>query len=289
MSVWIEAAILVFCRGPENSLRDAAGERAWAEPLVGFSSGSDPLYQHYKTVVGADHWAPSEAFTLGFPGIKGDAVDFVVISWILPQTTATRADNRDEMLFPSERWARSRIFGEAFNDQLRRHLIDVLATRGIQAVAPVLLPEWRSFDSELFVFSSKWSERHAAYASGLGTFGLCDGLITTKGKAVRAGSVIACIPEQHSRPLPTPRPYSHHQEYCLFFDDGSCGDCMARCPVGAITAAGHDKQRCKQHLIETEAYVSTHFGFDGYGCGLCQTGVRCESRAPARNDHASIP
>jgi epoxyqueuosine reductase QueG len=278
---WIESAIIGFCRGPDNKLWETAGERAWADPLVGFSSGVDPLYRQYKTVVDAGHWTPLEVFSLSWPGSDADASDLTVISWILPQTAATKADNREEKKFPAERWARSRIFGEAVNERLRRYLLGVLASRGIKAVAPVLLPEWQSFDSERYVYTSYWSERHAAYASGLGTFGLCDGLITTKGKAVRAGSVIAFFPDEHERPLPRPRPYTHHQEYCLYFADGSCGDCMPRCPVGAISETGHDKARCRQHLEKTEAYVSSHFGFDGYGCGLCQTGVPCESQLPA--------
>ena len=277
---WIEDVIISFCEGPDNSLWDSTGERAWAEPLVGFSSGCDPLYQQFKSVVDGSHWTPLEAFSLGWPGVQVAAADLVVISWILPQTSATKADNRQERRFPAERWARSRIFGEAINDQLRRHLVGVLASRGFQAVAPVLLAEWESFDSERYVYTSYWSERHAAYAAGLGTFGLCDGLITPKGKAVRAGSVIASIPEESERPPATPRPYTRHQEYCLYFVDGSCGDCMVRCPVAAISETGHDKARCRQHLAATQTYVRGTFDFEGYGCGLCQTGVPCESGVP---------
>ena len=46
--------------------------------------------------------------------------------------------------------------------------------------------------------------------SGLGTFGLCDGLITPVGKAVRIGSVIAKV-----RISSSPRPYNVHHAYCL--------------------------------------------------------------------------
>ena len=50
-------------------------------------------------------------------------------------------------------------------------------------------------------------QRHAAHAAGLGTFGLCDGLITAKGKAMRAGSVVARIAvAQTPRPMPTTGP-----------------------------------------------------------------------------------
>jgi epoxyqueuosine reductase QueG len=114
----------------------------------------------------------------------------------------------------------------------------------------------------------------------LGTFGLCDGLITPLGKAVRVGSVIARI-----KIPPTPRPYEDHRAYCLFHSKGICKKCVSRCPAGALTEAGHDKKKCRSHVRPvTEEYVKAHYGFDGFGCGLCQTGVPCESRIPFSPD-----
>jgi len=115
--------------------------------------------------------------------VKGDELS--VISWALPQTKDSKADNRRETLYPAERWARARMFGEEVNVKLRKHVVTILKEMRIEAVAPMLSPLWERKTSERFVFSSTWSERHAAYASGLGTFGLCDGLITPKGDAVR--------------------------------------------------------------------------------------------------------
>jgi epoxyqueuosine reductase QueG len=86
---------------------------------------------------------------------------------------------------------------------------------------------------------------------------------------------------------PTPRPYDDHRAYCLFFTEGTCGDCIGRCPVGAITETGHDKERCRQHLLRTEEYVEAEYGFEGYGCGLCQTGVPCESTVPVEAQRAT--
>jgi hypothetical protein len=50
--------------------------------------------------------------------------------------------------------------------------------------------------------------------------------------------------------------------------------------VKAISKTGHDKRKCERHLDRTKVYVPEHYGFEGYGCGLCQTGVPCESRIP---------
>jgi epoxyqueuosine reductase len=273
----IERIIEEFIRSsPENSLKNAANERAWDEALVGFSSGADPIYESYKEHVGPFHFTPKEIFDLTYPDSPADPDELTVITWVLPQREVTKADNRAENFYPSERWVQARFPGEDFNILLRKHVAEELIKRGIQAVAPVLSPEWKMEMSPKFGLASRWSERHAAHASGLGTFGLCDGLITPKGKAHRVGTVVTRmnIP-------PTPRPYSHHREYCLFFSEGGCMACAERCPVGAITEDGHNKKVCWDHAGGTcGKYVQEKFGFKGYGCGLCQTGVPCESGIP---------
>lgn len=280
-ATWVPTVIQSFiCNSPENTLENQANERAWEKPLVGFSKGDDYLYERYKTVVGPFHWTPWEIFTQTFPETQVKPKELTIICWILPQTEATKADNRKQTVYPAEKWARARIFGEKVNAKLRKHVVDALSSKGYKAVAPMLSPQWESRASDRYVFSSTWSERHAAYASGLGTFGLCDGLITPVGKAMRVGSVVA-----HIEIPPTPRPYKDHHAYCLFFTNRICGKCITRCPVGAITETGHDKIKCEQHLRPTtEDFVKSNYGFDGYGCGLCQTKVPCESKIPTKQD-----
>jgi epoxyqueuosine reductase len=282
LALYWEEAIGKFVReSPENCLKNSTNEPAWPDPpLIGFSKGEDPLYDAFKTYVGPFHWTPAEVFSLAFPDSAVSPSDLTVISWVLPQSEATRTENRKENIFPSERWARARVYGEEFNQLLRRHLVEALARFGIRAVAPQLFSEWRRKSSDRFGFSSTWSERHAAFASGLGTFGLCDGLITARGKAMRLGSVVAAL-----RIPPTERPYDDYRAYCLFFSHGSCGKCIRRCPVGALNENGHDKVKCSAHLNPTSReHVKTYYGFDGYACGLCQTGVPCESRIPFPSD-----
>ncbi|MGA2027870.1 MAG: epoxyqueuosine reductase, partial [Syntrophobacteraceae bacterium] len=66
-----------------------------------------------------------------------------------------------------------------------------------------------------------------------------------------------------------------------FYSSGACGKCIERCPVQAVSKNGHDKLKCLSHAkIDAGKHVKSHYGFDGYGCGLCQTGVPCESRIP---------
>ena len=264
-----------FTHSLANTLKKWADEPAWGEPLVGFSNGADPLYVFYKRDIGAFYRSPLEFLQSKYPDTAFDAENITVISWVLPQTAATKRDHRKETHFPSERWARSRIFGEEFNNKLRSHMVDFFTANGITAVAPMLSPLWEQKSSAKYGYASTWSERHAAYAAGLGTFGLSDGLITPVGKAMRTGSVVANLYVE-----PTERPYTDHNAYCLFYAKGTCRKCIERCPINAITEAGHDKRLCRLYVRMTRQYVERHYGFTGYGCGFCQTAVPCESGIP---------
>ena len=275
---WVKGLIQDFISSsPLNTIQNENDDPAWDTALVGFSSGSDQLWQQYKEYVGAFHWTPWEVFNQHTQeeNVKADAL--TVISWILPQRKQIRETNRRAGTYPSEEWARIRVYGEEFNVALRHHVVKNFQDAGYAAVAPMLVPNWTIINSERFSYASSWSERHAAHAAGLGTFGLCDGLITAKGKAMRAGSVVAKISIK-----PTPRPYSNHQAYCLFYADGTCGKCIDRCPARAITEEGHEKEKCRKHLGRSREYVKKTYKFQGYGCGLCQVGVPCEAGIPVK-------
>ncbi len=275
---WIKDLVRDFIvTSTHNTMRNNTEDPAWDDALVGFASGADPIWQQYKEYVGPFHWTPWEVFAQHCPGESAGAEELTVVSWVLPQREAVRKANRRAKKYPSEEWARIRVYGEEFNAALRRRVADRLKQVGYAAIAPMLAPNWTVVKSERFSYASSWSERHAAHAAGLGTFGLCDGLITARGKAMRVGSVVAKISIQ-----PTPRPYSNHRAYCLFFADGTCGKCIDRCPARAITKEGHDKEKCRQHLARSREYVKKTYKFEGYGCGLCQVGVPCEARIPVK-------
>jgi epoxyqueuosine reductase len=265
-------------KSPNNSIRNAENEKAWDEPLVGFSRGDDPLYQFYKEDIGPFYWTPVEIFQLTFPEMTVKPDELTIISWVLPHTESIKAELRKLTTTPSEKWIRARHYGGQFIDELSLYVADTFAFAGHQAVVPSFSKDNYGQNSDRYGMSARWSERHAAYASGLGTFGLCDGLITAKGKAIRCGSVIARIQ------IPaTPRPYKDkdHHAYCLHYAKGACGMCTSRCPTGAVTKSGHDKKACVSQYGPTNAYaIKIGLPKEAYGCGFCQTGVPCESRIP---------
>ena len=258
----------------------------WAEPLVGFASGMDPLFFEYKTIIGPFHQTPREIIASvlrekGRPLPFSEIEQISVISWVLPAAEDTRKSNRKEDRFPSKLWAYTKDHGEACNNALRKHVTTFLENMGHAAVAPVLLPSFQSLRDEKSGLASSWSERHIAYACGLGTFSLSDGLITPKGVAVRIGSIVTLL-----KLSPTEKKYRHFKENCLFFRNESCGKCIPRCPAGALTEKGHDKDKCREYIGSN----SLHEKRLGYGmqnpttsCGLCQTGVPCEFQIPRPN------
>jgi hypothetical protein len=141
LAAWIGQVIEDFIEtSPQNTLQNKTNDRAFDTPLVGFSRGDDPLYETYKEVVGPFHWTPLEIFTRAFKGLAVKPEDLTVISWILPQTKATKADNRKQTTYPAESWARARIFGEEVNVKLRKHVVAILQENGYPALAPMLLP-----------------------------------------------------------------------------------------------------------------------------------------------------
>lgn len=267
-----------WASAPSNSLHLETGEKAWDKPHLAVSRGDDPLYLRHKELIGPFLWTPEEAFALAFPDSAVPASELRVISYLLPQTTATKADQRLEQEMPTERWARSRFHGEEFNCELRLHLAEALTRAGHPAVAPERLPGFGYQQSERFGLASNWSERHAAFIAGLGTFSLSDAMITRWGKAVRFGSVVAQIDLPASE-----RSYGDDlHAWCLWYAKGTCGACAKRCPADAITTgSGHDKQACFTYIRGTTApYATRTYGTGATPCGLCQVKIPCESQVP---------
>lgn len=261
-----------------NALEPGAKLPAFSKPLVGIASGDDELFRFLKKDIGPNFfWQPEDAFAAAFPGERIKPDELSVIAWVLPQTERTRQAQSKAIDRPSIEWSKARHYGEKVNEELRRYLVDQFLLSGYRACAPVLLPQWQRAQSPKYGFASSWSERHAAYVCGLGTFGVSDGLITPVGKAIRVGSVIV-----QKRYTPTRRTYQHHNEWCLYHSTGKCLVCKRRCPAQAISKIGHDKIRCKEFIRNvTAVYVEKEqLGFRVNSCGFCQTKTPCENQNP---------
>jgi len=267
----------VVASSPANRLAHIDGRPVFDTPLVGVADGDDPLFTRYKDIIGSHHLTPREVLASLVPRFaQGAPVTVRVLCWVLPISARTKQDNAAMTKEPSQSWAHTRHYGEQFNNELRAEVERYVREHGGTAIAPATSPLFRTARDMPGGPSSTWSERHALYAAGLGTFGLCDGFLTPVGKAMRCGSVVTDVPLQV-----TPRRYHSHTAACAYLERGTCGACMARCPVGAIGPSGHDKNACTHYQDETLHPLRDVYGVPITGCGLCQTGVPCESGLPA--------
>ena len=270
---------------PANRFKSFDGGYIFDEPLVGFADGDDDIFQDYKKIIGDFHLTPREALEKHLESKDGSykrPLQVSVISYILPVTYETRLGLRKETLIPSLRWNHTRWHGQDFIYELSRYVVSLLESLGYRAVAPELVDFYKLRNLPAG-YTSNWSQRHVAYAAGLGTFSLNDGFITQKGMAMRCGSVVT-----DARIAASPRRCKDHLANCLFYSDGSCQRCAERCPAGAISEKGHDKNKCVEFLNIKQKEILKELGREqGYigrylGCGLCQTKVPCEARIPPK-------
>lgn len=266
---------------PGNSMEyPFDGERLFLEPLVGFVRGDDPILEEYKKIIGPHHYTPAEvmAWQAGLNGAATPrAADLAVVVFILPLSADTKSDNRSRADWAAERWAQTRLNGEIFSQTMVREMVQLLMGRGILAVAPDVTPMMRKKRYPDVGWASPWSHRHMAYAAGLGTFGMHDFLITEKGCAHRCGSFVVNLALKPDRQ----RPEDIHAN-CLHYQGIECLKCAKRCPVSAITRENaHDKEACYRRVADSLSYCNRNYHIFIYGCGLCATGVPCESGIPA--------
>ncbi len=255
----------------------------WDEPLVKFADGDDPIFTEYKSIIAPIHLTPREALAKAYNRSPEDMPEHIsVISWVLPAAEETRKTQRAATSVPSRLWSHSRWYGEKFNDYLRAHVVELLQDEGYMAVAPMQQPFFEKPRNEKGMYSN-WSERHVAFAAGQGTFSLSDGLITERGIAIRCANVVTSLVLPAS-PRTAEGPYSN----CLFYLGIECTACIKRCPAGAISEKGHDKNKCEEYGYSI-GYNPKQMGEDGYdndksvaGCGLCQAKVPCEFQNPAK-------
>lgn len=269
-----------LCGSNNFAMIGHSDEQMWEKPLVGFASGSDPLFQFLKEDIGEFYMTPLEVFRTRYGGTDAGGKDLTVISFAFSQTAETKRLQALQNEGPCMRWMLSRNTWKTVSGEFYTRVSDLLAGQGVDFVIPDLMPEMKVIKSEKYGESAVWSQRHTAFACGLGTFGLSDGLITARGVAMRFASVVVGQVFE-----PDKREYEKHQEWCLFYNSGSCGDCIKRCPAGAISGEGHDKEKCSNYLDRMDQKHGQNPLIDPLievGCGLCQSAVPCADGKPEK-------
>lgn len=223
----------------------------WRTPLVGYADAFDPYIQKLPDIVVRMHRLPQD--------IMQDPK--VVICYFIPFTRELERTNVGvENNAASENWAQAYKITNAMMARLNEELANEIIRLGGRAA----VPEGAGMLKELL--KSSWSQRHLAYAAGLGTFGINNMLISQEGCCGRYNSIVADIPVEPGHHL--------EKENCLYKSRGICKKCVNNCFSGALTVEGFDREKC---FATCEKNLAV-YGVDV--CGKCDTNIPCAFTAP---------
>lgn len=274
------------------------GGRIFSDPLVGVARGDDPIYQKFKEVVGKEHFTPLEFWLIeGQKEIPESKLR--IISIVFPYVDKIRKESKNfidlkRLRLPAEIYSVGRNYANEFKQETCRQVINFFEEKGYNGIAGLLSENFTILTKGRFY--SNWSERHIAFAAGLGTFSLHDGLITEVGCNVRFGSIITNAPFEV-----TPRKYEDPYANCLYYAKGICKKCVEKCPAGAISENGHNKIKCynyekkieRKMNLHLEGILKPHYRYINgelkeeappTGCAFCQFNVPCMDRNPMADD-----
>jgi epoxyqueuosine reductase len=229
-------------------VRERPAATRYREPLVAFAPADDPRFLDLRRIVDPTHLLPSDLL----PGARSVVAFFLPFErWVVE----ANAQSRDA---PAVQWARAYLETNALIGFITESLILELAKSGVRAAAE---PATHNYDPLSLV--CRWSHKSAAVIAGLGSFGLHQMVITDAGCAGRFGSMVL-DEELAAGPLAA-------KQRCLYFHDGSCLECVSRCPAQALDPGGPiDKQRCNRWLLaNSQAFRDLGVA---HVCGKCAIG-----------------
>lgn len=227
-------------------------ERIWEEPIVGFADANSDYINNLKNVVLDSHHLPSDF--LENPTI--------IVSYFLPFKRQIGKSNKSEGA-PSETWVKSYIVTNKMAEDINEHIVDEIKKLGYNAVNPV---NAGTFDRD--ILKSRWSQRHIAYAAGLGTFGINNLLITEKGSCGRYFSVITNLDVEADTLV--------EEDRCMYKIDKSCSVCVKRCKKEALTYEGFDRFKCSEVCQANKEAMGASV------CGKCAVELPCSYKSPVK-------
>lgn len=227
----------------------------WRDSRTGFALIHERPFQKLRTWVRQDHLMPEDLL----PGAES------VISFFLPFTKEITCSNNDGVP-ASRQWGEAYVKTNSLIRLINEEISYMLEAGGFNCAQ---IPATHNFDKESL--TSRWSHRHVAYLSGLGTFGKNNLLITESGCSGRLGSLVTDAPLS-STPLP-------QQEFCIERRGKSCGACVGRCAKGALTTQNYDRHSCYEQCLDNSKNLGKESLMDV--CGKCLTKLPCTYSVPA--------
>jgi len=274
------------------------GESIFSSPIIGVARGDDQIFENYKEIIGFEHLTPLELWIAeGFEKLPSS--NLRVISIVFPFSNKIRKESMNvikysQVILPAEIYCVGRNYANDFKKETCRQLIEFFKIKDYKAVAGMLSDSFSIMMKKKFY--STWSERHIAFAAGLGTFSLHEGLITEIGCNIRLTSVVTDAPLEITH-RKSENPYAN----CLYYSRGTCRKCEERCPANAIDKNGHNKIKCGEYGKRIERKMINRIGsilkphnrrinFQlrpasfPVGCAFCQFEVPCMDKNPITED-----
>ena len=232
----------------------------WRKPLLA-TAQVDDRFEILPKIAAGNHLLPGE--------LLSSAKSVVV--FFIPFRKSLAVENH-EGDFPCRNWGLAYESTNTLINRLSEHIRHYLEDLGYEVQ---WTPATHYFDPEKLV--SRWSHKHIGYLAGLGRFGINTQFITSSGCAGRLGSLVTDAELGDS-------PLIREKELCLYKNGHECLVCINRCPVGALSVSGIDRNLCWERLKSNRLQAGKLAGLDEstHVCGKCQVLLPCSLSATVR-------
>lgn len=157
----------------KNAVANPGTKTGYREPLIGFASTADSIFIEIKQIVGLHQLHPKEIFPEAktvvafFPPFEKELVKQNLKSGVVKESIHASIDTHHLI--------------REINEKLKTEL----EKDGVAVIVPKVIFDYKNKGFDVF-----WSHKSAAYAAGLGTFGVNQMLITQAGCAGLFGSLM---------------------------------------------------------------------------------------------------
>jgi len=244
-------------------------------PVWAIQRAEHPVFDRVAEVV-PTHLTPREILA---GRQAGPPTDWSVLSLAFPRKREITEEAAAATDLPPKSWFASKIVKTRALPILGAALAERVLGLGIDAfVAPGEGLGTARVNAGGTAYDNTWSERHVGYACGLGTFGLHGALITDAGCTHRMLSLLLKERLDTFNEV-AEDPFGN----CLWHARGTCGQCLRRCPAGAIDTQSRNAIQCReQSYAKNRQRVREAYALEMAGCALCMTGVPCSRTNPVR-------
>jgi epoxyqueuosine reductase QueG len=237
----------------------------WRTPLLSTATVDD-RFKMLRKMAAKNHWMPEDLL----PTAKTVMVLFI------PFKEELVKENHPGKL-PCPNWG---IAYEVTNDLIEKvlaHIQVLLKEKGYDS-ALTAATQNQDADEQDDTMPARWSHKHLGYLCDMGRFGINAQFITPSGCSGRMGSMVTDA-DIGNHPLVSKK------ELCLHKIGQECLQCVARCPVKAVTVEdGIIRNRCNQRLhYNWDNRIKLGLGERSHGCAKCQVNVPCSLSDPSEN------